>query len=208
MKPIFIKKYNFKLFDQILCHYGNDVELSYYDDKINEINWEFLSFNECSTAIMLLDKNINKIKSEKIFLNKKAIHIIEKIIKENKIKICYEFLAKNINATHIIEKYINKLDKWSWIGICYNEKAIHIIEKNLDKIDLNLLASNENALHIIEKNLDNTFERFKIIGSYFKDYRIVCFENDSNDNTREKIKNYDKTIVIDGNIKKVELKTL
>jgi len=75
---------------------------------------------------------------------------------------------------------------------CYHKDVIKGKEIARDKkIVICGLARN------IEKNLDNTFERFKIIGSYFKDYIIVCFENDSNDNTREKIKNYDKTIVID-----------
>jgi len=41
----------------------------------------------------------------------------------------------------------------------------------------------------IENNVYKLRDRFEQLGSYFYDYRVVIFENDSNDNTRNLIKN-------------------
>ena len=40
----------------------------------------------------------------------------------------------------------------------------------------------------IENNVTNLKRRFEHLGQYFKDYRVIIFENDSKDNTRELLK--------------------
>src|SRR5271155_1902253 len=42
----------------------------------------------------------------------------------------------------------------------------------------------------IAKKLNTLKKRLEFIGDQFNDYRIVCFENDSEDNTRELLKQW------------------
>ena len=44
--------------------------------------------------------------------------------------------------------------------------------------------------------LDKIFNNMELVGSLFKDYRIILYYDKSNDNTLQKIKEYKTTIVL------------
>ena len=70
-----------------------------------------------------------------------------------------------------------KEDYWSIVGRGYQDM------KNIRIIFSGITRDNENIIGL-------NIQKMKLIGSYFEDYRIVIFENDSKDRTREIIEQY------------------
>ncbi len=189
MKPFFTNNKDLKsinlphydYFNESLCHFGNHIQLEYYKENFNEINWFYLSHNP--NAIHILEKNLNKIDWKCLSSNPNAIPILEnnldkivlqKILVNPNLDLILDKLNKNdiinllndhkciyTNAVifrqcNCITHFLDEMDpKYiNWTDLSQNQNAISFLEKNLDKVDWDTLSENTNAIHILEKNLD------------------------------------------------------
>ena len=65
------------------------------------------------------------------------------------------------------------------------------IEKGFQKMKNTRIVISGLCINI-EKNITKLIKKIEQLGSYFKDYQLVIFENDSNDNTRELLLEWSK----------------
>ena len=124
----------------------NSSAISILENNLDKVDWKYLSLNH--NAVHLLENNLDKVDWKYLSLNHNAVHLLEKNID----KIDWKYLSLNHNAIHLLEKNLDKID---WTKLSKNINAIHLLEKNLDKVDWKYLALNHNGIHLLEKNIDN-----------------------------------------------------
>jgi len=139
-----------------MCKYSsNPTVMAFLEKHPYKINWDDLSYNTCSDAIKILEKNQDKIDLfERFTYNPSAMDLIKKNLdKVNWYELCHN---PNPEAILIIEQNLDKIGVHGWGALSSNPSAIHIIEKHLDKmIDLNclhFLSINPNAMDILMKH--------------------------------------------------------
>ena len=142
-----------------------------HPDEIEEMNWSYLSGNECEEAIRILEKNQDKIdwynlsgnsfaiemlkkNKDKIVWdcfcnnsNPKAIEMIEQMLIEDPSKINFKTLSRNPNAIHIISQH---LDKVSSYGLSLNPNAMDILMQHPELIDIDAIIYNPSAMPYLE----------------------------------------------------------
>jgi hypothetical protein len=152
----------------------NPAILAFIEKHPEEINWTYLSKNECEDAIRILEKNQDKIDwlylSENSFAieilkknmdkivwksfcknsNPKAIEMIEQMLIEEPSKISFKSLSENPNAIHIISQHLDKIWKCK---LSENPNAMNILMQHPELINFNLLMSNPSAIPYIETRM-------------------------------------------------------
>jgi ribosomal protein L24E len=123
----------------------NSSAIHILEKNIDKINW--INLSEKSTAIDLLEKNPDKINWDMLSSNPTAIKLLEK----NPNKINWTILSSNPSAIKLLEKNIDKIN---WDMLSENSAAIHLLESNPDKINWKNLSSNTSAIHLLESNPD------------------------------------------------------
>jgi len=132
MKPIFAKNKDLKLtflphydyFHESLCLFGNHIELEYYNDKFNEIDWWSLCRNP--NAMKIIESNFHKVNWGFLSENYNAIKLLE----TNLDKVNWKLLSNNKNAIHLLEKNVDKID---WYFLASNINALPIMIKYAEK---------------------------------------------------------------------------
>ena len=119
-------------------------------EKLSESDWKLLSSNKY--AILLLEKNIDKIDWKNLSSNQNACHLIE----GNLDKIDWHVLSSNAGALHILEKNIDKI---SWMNFLRNTNpdCLHIIERNIHqyKSKWQELCLQPNLISLLKNNQEN-----------------------------------------------------
>ena len=116
---------------------------------ISTLNWCYLSEN-CN-AVLLLEKNKNKINWEKISKNQNAIELLKK----NQNKINWNNLSSNSNAIELLKKNQEKIN---WFELSKNENAIELLKENQDKIDWYYFSKNPNIFTYDYKLMKETMK--------------------------------------------------
>lgn len=112
--------------------------------------------NENENAIQIIEKHLEKTDASLLCKNKKAIHIIEKILRDyREYKILGVIKQNYYKQMSIIDIFC----KIQWKYLCDNENAVHIIENILEQncvieLDWYKLCKNKNAISIL-KNIIN-----------------------------------------------------
>jgi hypothetical protein len=157
MKPIFIPRYSVPCDDinninyyiyRSISKYGNSHELTFFDNKIHQLDWTTLSYNSSEKAIQLLEQNIDKINWFGLSNNPSAIHILEKYPD----KICWRSLCYNKNGLPILKNNIDKLNKEHWMILSKKPYAIPLLEMYPNKIDWAALCMNPGSKNLLLKN--------------------------------------------------------
>jgi len=134
-----------------LCIWFKMYKLRDWVDK-KRLKGGMLSCNE--RAIEYLENHERKIDHFYILLNEEAIHIIEKIIKNNKYNSnnhMYGEINNNKNAVNFLRNNRHHMD---YTRLCAKEHGIEFVDEliknnELDKIHWGTLSSNPAAMHIL-----------------------------------------------------------
>jgi hypothetical protein len=161
--------------------YNDTIDISFINKLFNFDEDNFIDkLSSNPNAILLIEKNLDKINRYDLVANLNACHLIKKM---DIIYWCN--LSPNPNAINLIEnkindestnpnpykkikfdpfdpflfgnKHLESLYPWDcidWDKLSYNIKAVHILKKNLNKVNWNNLSLNSNAIDLLKKNLD------------------------------------------------------